>query len=238
MASTTVARSISLFDGLLGLFGNSLLLGGDFSHGFDLLGDDVHLFVTAGDINHIIIRLLDVKFRVDATSFASRSTTLSTRLAEAQEFFLSLFLLEDVSFDLGIGDEIHALTQLVFGGRPLLALCFVHASLEESLLARGFNFVDALHGLHGLDHEISIIARWDIALLLELKHGVVGHLLAVGHAVSLGPLELARVLLRLEQLVALAGAEAEQFRVIAHEGCPVTRVHVARTEIALVNSHL
>jgi hypothetical protein len=91
--------------------------------------------------------------------------------------------------------------------------------------------------LDGLDHQVSIIARWDIAALLEFKDAVVLEFFAVCHAVSFGPLYLTRVLLRLEELVAFAAAEAEDLGVIAAESSPVAWVDIARAEVALIDMH-
>jgi len=92
--------------------------------------------------------------------------------------------------------------------------------------------------LNGRHHQIAIIARWDIPFLLKLEHGVVGEFFAVSHAVGLGPLKFARILLSFEQLVAFAAAESENLRVVSHEGGPVARVHIARAEVALVYTHV
>ena len=170
-------------------------------------------------------------------SFPRSEATLATSLTEPLQLGLGLLFLLDERFHLRVGNEVDVVHELVLHGGALLALSLVHARLEESLLTGLFDLIDSLHGLQGLDHEVSVIARRDIALLLELKDRVVGHFLAVRHAVGLGPLELARILLCLEQLVALGRAEAEKLGVVSDEGGAAAGIHVAATEVALINSH-
>jgi len=92
--------------------------------------------------------------------------------------------------------------------------------------------------LHGLHHEVSVVAYRDIATLLKFEHRVIDHFLAVGNTGCFGPCELTGVLLAFEELVALGGAEAEELGVVTDEDSSVSGVNIAGAEIALLDSHL
>ncbi len=187
---------VSLFDDFLGLF----LWLSDFGEGFDcFLGRFLFLLFAAVDIHDFVVAgRLDVQLSVNATGLACSCATFPTCLSESLELLLGLFLFQDVCFDVRVRDKVHAVNQFVFGGSSLLSLGFVHTGLEEALLASLFDFVNAFHGLHSLDHKVTIIARWNVALLLKLKDSVVCHFLAVSHAISFSPLQFARVLFGFE----------------------------------------
>ena len=55
---------------------------------------------------------------------------------------------------------------------------------------------------HRLLHELAIVLDGSVAQPLKVEGGIDAHLLAGGLAASLGPLELARVQLHLERLMA------------------------------------
>ena len=129
------------------------------------------------------------------------------------------------------------LHELVLSSLPLVCFVRYHAFVEESLLPGYLDLMHPFDGLQGFDHQVPIIARWNIASLFELEHCVVGHFLSVRHPRCFGPFELSGVFLGFEQLVALAGAEPELLRVVADEHGAVAGVDLTRAEVALINSH-
>ena len=101
---------------------------------------------------------------------------------------------------------LNLLSLFVFGGG--------HSLLEEALLSSLLDLLDLLHCLDCLHHQLSVVASWDVAALLELENWVYCHFLTMCCSVSLGPFELAGVPLGLEKLVALRAAETEHLTLI------------------------
>jgi hypothetical protein len=101
---------------------------------------------------------------------------------------------------------------------------------------------DLLHPFHRLQRrgdQVAVVLDGDVAPLGELaeQHVLVDdHLLAAQGAVGLGPLELPRLSLHLEVLVAFGAAEAEGAGVVAHKGDALGRVDWPGTEMAGVDS--
>lgn len=96
------------------------------------------------------------------------------------------------------------LHQLVLRCQNFVTLGCFHALVIETLLPRLFDLVDTLHRLESGDHQVTIVTSRNVSPLFELEDRIIGHLFAMRNAISLGPLELPRILLALEQLVALA----------------------------------
>ena len=147
----------------------------------------------------------------------------------AQDTLLLLFdslllLFDDVSPDPLVVDQICVFAELDLKLLSLNALMSVHSLLLHTQLSGVLDFAHTLHGVHSLDHKVTVVPDGHIAALLELEDWVVDELLVVSGSVRLGPPELSGILLRLEEFVALRGAEAEQLRVIAAEGDTVTGV--------------
>ena len=74
----------------------------------------------------------------------------------------------------------------------------VHSLLLHSELPGLFDLRDALHGLNGLDHQVTVVAHRCVPSLLELKHRIIDELLVVGSSPGFGPAKLSGVLLGLE----------------------------------------
>ena len=151
--------------------------------------------------------------------------------------FLSLLFFDEL-FDLGVWNWIDVSHQLVLNIHTLFSGCLCHSTVEESLLAGSFDFIDSLHGLHSFDHQVTVIPDWDIASLLKFQDTIIGHLFAVSSSWSFSPLELARILFTFEKFVAFWWAETEVFSIIPYEDSSVSRVDIRGAEIALFDSHI
>ena len=134
-------------------------------------------------------------------------------------------------------DEIEALSY--FCEIPLLLhrLVRLHPLVPEALLALPLDFLHALHGSDRLFDELAVVLDGTVAESLELEGGIHAHLLTRRTPEGLRPLELTRVELVLEGLVALAAAELEDFGVVAHEGDAVAGVAGAGAHVAVLDPH-
>ena len=84
----------------------------------------------------------------------------------------------------------------------------------------------ALHHLQRVLDKLAVVLDRDVPLLLEVHASVDCQFLSVRFTEGLRPLELPRVALGLEVLVALRTAEPEHLAVVTHEHHPVTGVDV------------
>lgn len=109
------------------------------------------------------------------------------------------------------------LDELLVGGEVLGALAG-EAALGEDALALRADLRHAVHGLERLGHEVAVVPDRHVAPRRELQRAVHRHLLAGRLAEGFRPLQLARVALHDEVLVALGAAEAELFGIVAAEG--------------------
>ena len=105
---------------------------------------------------------------MDASGKSGLMAAFATRLSEPLRLELLLLLASDECLDLRVADHIDVRHEFVLRRESLRALGLLHAFIEEALLARGLDLIHTLHGLKSLDHEVSIIARWHVSLLLEL----------------------------------------------------------------------
>lgn len=91
------------------------------------------------------------------------------------------------------------------------------AALGELLLSALADLLDSLHSLDGSVDEVAVVLDRGVSLLGELRQDerrVDNHFLAASGTVSLGPLELARLALHLEILMAFRAAESKLTRVV------------------------
>lgn len=106
--------------------------------------------------------------------------------------------------------------------------------LREDLLASLSDLLHAFHGLERSSHEVSVVLDGDVALLGELRdeqRRIDNHLLSVKRAMRLGPLQLARLALHLEVLMAFRATKSEIAGVIADETNSLGWVHRARAKV-------
>ena len=112
-------------------------------------------------------------------------------------------------------------------------------SVEDVLiLPPDFDLVDSLHRAQRLLPELSLVLDGHVAPLLQLEGRVDGEILAGGLSERLRPARLAGIALPLEEFVAFAAAEFEDFVVVAHELDAVAGVDRRRAKVTLFHAHI
>jgi len=141
----------------------------------------------------------------------SRRVHLLRLVGDLETHFLLLGLLaEDFQARVGPvavrqrgGQQIGALVELLLRKGQAQFPLRREPLARETHLADRLDARDNLHRLDRLHPQVAVVPDRRVAALLEIKGGINGHLLPVQLAVRLRPLELARVVLGLEMLVAL-----------------------------------
>lgn len=127
---------------------------------------------------------------------------------------LALFSLPEL-----LANEVFALGHhlAVFLALAVPSQLACQAALRELLFSALADLLDSFHSLDGSVDEVAVVLDGGVSLLGELrqdKRRVDNHFLAASGTVSLGPLELARLALHLEILMAFRAAESKLTRVV------------------------
>lgn len=122
---------------------------------------------------------------------------------------LALFSLPEL-----LANEVLALGHhlAVFLALAVASQLACQTALGELVLSALADLLDSLHSLDGSVDEVAVVLDGGVSLLGELRQDerrVDNHFLATSGTVSLGPLELARLALHLEVLMAFRAAESK-----------------------------
>ena len=180
----------------------------------------IHLFLFSGDLLNFLLGLLDLLLRhgllvdVDLAFHLGIQTHVeaSVSVLVALGLSLPLNLLLDLLHllaDFRVGNEGLVTDQVRLDHLLLVVLGVLHSTLPEAAFSVGADLVQTLHGLHGVDPDVSVVSYGSVLGLFELVDGVHDQFLAVGLSEGLGPTHLSGVPLCLEVFVALRPAESE-----------------------------
>lgn len=115
--------------------------------------------------------------------------------------------------------------------------CQFHPILPKPVLPPLFDICDSLHGLDGLNVEVSVILQRLVSFFLELEDGIIGKFFVIEFAGSFGPGKLSGVMFGFEVTVAFGSAETEVFAVVSNEHNTVAWVDWPWAEVASFYSH-